>query len=257
MTTDQPIVAERTLYLASLNQPLGAMEGGAGATAPATHWFLAEGATGSFFDLYVLLANSETTAANVTLTYLLPDGTHFDKTYVVAAQSRQTILVDAEDPRLADTPVSIVATSTNAVPIVVERAMWWPETGWYEGHLSLGATTTSRKWALAEGEIGGSRNAQTYILIANTSNTAGTATVSPIVEGALTQPPPVVITLPPNSRTNVPASTLIPPGAGASVRFGAVIESSGVDLVVERSMYWNVDGALWAGGTAALGAPIP
>jgi hypothetical protein len=41
------------------------------------------------------------------------------------------------------------------------------------------------------------------------------------------------------------------------VRFGALIESSGVDLVVERSVYWNVDGALWAAGTAALGAPVP
>ncbi len=257
ITADQPIVAERTLYLASLNQPLGAAEGGAGATAPATRWFLAEGATGSFFDLYVLLANAETTDANVTLTYLLPDGTHFDKSYVVGAQSRQTILVDDEDPRLVDTPVSIVATSTNAVPVVVERAMWWPQSGWYEGHLSLGATTTAKKWALAEGESGGPQGAQTYILIANTSNTPGTATVSPIIEGASTQPAPVVIQLPANSRTNVPASMLVTPGTTASVRFGAVIESSGVDLVVERSEYWNVGGTLWAAGTAALGAPIP
>ncbi len=257
ITADQPIVAERTLYLASLNQPLGAAEGGAGATAPATRWFLAEGATGSFFDLYVLLANAETTDANVTLTYLLPDGTHFDKSYVVGAQSRQTILVDDEDPRLVDTPVSIVATSTNAVPVVVERAMWWPQSGWYEGHLSLGATTTAKKWALAEGESGGPQGAQTYILIANTSNTPGTATVSPIIEGASTQPAPVLIQLPANSRTNVPASMLVTPGTTASVRFGAVIESSGVDLVVERSEYWNVGGTLWAAGTAALGAPIP
>jgi hypothetical protein len=217
---------------------------------------LAEGATGSFFDLYVLLANAEPTAANVTLTYLLPDGTHFDKAYTVAAQSRETILVDAEDPRLADTSVSIIATSTNAVPIVVERAMWWPQTGWYEGHLSLGATTTSKKWALAEGEVGGPQGTETYILIANTSNTPGTATVTLMVEGSPTPQAPVVIDLPANSRTNVPVSTLLPPGP-TSVRLGAVIESSGVDLVVERSVYWSVDGVLWAAGTAALAAAIP
>ena len=34
-------------------------------TAPATRWFLAEGATGSFFDLYVLIANPGPTDALV------------------------------------------------------------------------------------------------------------------------------------------------------------------------------------------------
>jgi hypothetical protein len=260
ITSDQPIVAERSLYLASLNQPLGALEGGAGATASATRWFLAEGATGSFFDLYVLLANAETTDANVTLTYLLPDGTHFDKTYVVAAQSRRTILVDAEDPRLADTAVSVVAASTNGVPIVVERAMWWPESGWYEGHLSLGATTTAKKWALAEGEVGGPQGAQMYILIANTSNIPGTARVTAIVEDSAPQPS-LIVDLPANSRTNVPVGSLVPlpmhPNDLNTMLVGAIIESDGVDLVVERSQYWNVGGVTWAAGTAALGAPIP
>ena len=37
----------------------------AGVTAPATSWFLAEGATGAFFDLFVLVANPSATAAQV------------------------------------------------------------------------------------------------------------------------------------------------------------------------------------------------
>jgi hypothetical protein len=255
ITADQPIVAERSLYLASLGQPLGAVEGGAGATAPETRWFLAEGATGSFFDLYVLLANAETTDANVTLTYLLADGTHFSKSYVVSAQSRRTILVDDEDPRLKDAAVSVVAESTNAVPIVVERAMWWPEGNWYEGHLSLGATATARKWALAEGEIGGPQNAQDYVLIANTSNTAGTATVTVYVEGGGAAFATRVIELPANSRTNVPVASLLPANNG--LRVAVTVESPDADLVVERSQYWDVNGITWAAGTASLGTPIP
>ena len=39
-------------------------------TAPALQWFLAEGATGRFFDLFVLLANPNATAAAVTVDYL-------------------------------------------------------------------------------------------------------------------------------------------------------------------------------------------
>ena len=39
--------------------PFAAGHGGAGVTAPALKWFLAEGATGNFFDLYVLVGNPE------------------------------------------------------------------------------------------------------------------------------------------------------------------------------------------------------
>jgi Tol biopolymer transport system component len=257
VTSDVAIVAERSMYLASLGQPLGGATAGAGLPAPALHWFLAEGATGSFFDLYVLLANPDTTDANVTLTYLLPDGTHFSKDYLVAKQSRMTVFVDHEDPRLADTPVSVIADSTNNVPIIVERSMWWPDGHWYEGHLAAGATVTARKWALADGASGlqfdtGSP-VETYILIANTSPTGGQATVTLMFEDGTTLAK--TYGLQPNSRTSVAVSAQFPDAAGK--RFGAVIESDGVNLVVERSMYNDVNGVIWAAGTAVLGTPIP
>ena len=43
--------------------------------SPSPRWFLAEGATGDYFDLFVLMANPTDTAATVDATYLLPDGT--------------------------------------------------------------------------------------------------------------------------------------------------------------------------------------
>ena len=85
----------------------------------------------------------------------MPDGTNFTKNYTVARESRATLFVDALIARLANTSVSIVAQSTNAVPIIVERSMWWPQGQWYEGHLSAGATGTARRWGLAEGQVGG------------------------------------------------------------------------------------------------------
>ena len=60
--------------------------------------------------------------------------------------------------------------------------MWWPKGQWHEAHLSAGATTTGTKWALAEGEVD-ARDGDTYILIANTSATAGTATVTLLRRG--------------------------------------------------------------------------
>ena len=46
----------------------------AGVTAPATEWFLAEGATGDYFDTYVLVGNPNDHAVDVAFTFLLPDG---------------------------------------------------------------------------------------------------------------------------------------------------------------------------------------
>jgi hypothetical protein len=258
ITSDRPIVAERSLYLASLGQPLGAVEGGAGATEPATRWFLAEGATGSFFDLYVLVANPEAAAAAIKLTYLLPDGTSFTKTTTVEARSRMTIAVDGEDPRLSDTAVSIVVESTNGVPIVVERAMWWPQGGWHEGHLSLGATAASKRWALAEGEVGGTRNTDTYILLANPSDVEVQAGVGVYFEGQANADRFIAPVLRPHSRTNLSVRSLMPENwNGSAARFSVLVEADVEPIVVERAMYWNVDGIQWAAGTASLGAPIP
>jgi hypothetical protein len=150
VTNGQPIVVERAMYLHTPGRVFGAGHESAGVSAPATEWFLAEGATGPFFDLYVLVANPSDAAAQVEATYRLPDGTEVKKPYTITAGSRVTIHVDLEDAQLANTAVSTTLRSLNGVPIVVERAMWWPDGRWYEAHSSAGATTTGTKWALAE-----------------------------------------------------------------------------------------------------------
>ena len=59
ITASAPIIVERAMYLNQPGQPFAAGHESAGVTAPATSWFLAEGATGPFFDLFVLIANPE------------------------------------------------------------------------------------------------------------------------------------------------------------------------------------------------------
>ncbi len=107
---------------------------------------------------------------------------------------------------------------------------------------------------LAEGESGGPGNAQTYILIANTSGATGLASIEIVGEtvpdGAFFN-----ITLPPHSRTTVPMRTYPFP-----YRFGALIRSLGADpvpIVVEGAFYWTVDGVLWAAGSNVVATPIP
>jgi hypothetical protein len=255
--SDVPILVERSMYMNTANpaQVFGAGHAGSGVTATNTRWFLAEGATGIFFDMYYLIANPNPQPTRVRVTYLRPSGAPIVKQYNVAAQSRLTISVDFEDPLLADTPVSAVLESLDAVGIVVERSMWWPGQGqWQEGHLSAGSTTTSRRWAVAGGVSG--PGAETYVLIANTSNSAGVATLT--VLRAYDGPPTfATVDLPANSRVNVPASQV--PGLleNGSAVFGMLIESNGPEIVVERATYLDFGGFVWAAGHASLGTPLP
>jgi hypothetical protein len=267
VTNNQPIIAERAMYFSRPEQPFAAGHESAGVTAPKTSWFLAEGATGPFFDLYLLLANPNMQDADVQITYLLPDGSTLAKHYPVAAQSRVTISVDNEEfpagsgQRLLDNvAVSSIVESTNNVPIVVERSMWWPSPNWYEAHNSPGATKTATRWAVAEGEAAGPSAASTYVLIANTSTFAGSAVVTVLYEdGGSAQK---TLALASSSRTNVNVLAEFPEAAGR--RFGVVVESLAAagqslpaQLVVERSMYYDAAGVPWAAGTNALAAILP
>ncbi len=253
------IIVERAMYSTIGGQHFGAGHESAGITAPATSWFLAEGATGPYFDLFVLIANPTSTPADVEATFLLPSGETIVQRHTVPATSRFNIWVDHSDPRLADTAVSTTVRSTNGVPIIVERAMWWPggPGAWYEAHNSPGATATGTRWAVAEGEVDPARNLETYVLIANTSPTPATVTVTLRFEDG-TSATRTYADLPPRSRFNVPVGVFFPEATGRT--FGAVVESVGptpAQIVVERAIYWDAAGLRWAAGTNALATRLP
>jgi len=248
----QPIIVERALYLDVPGQFFAAGHESMGVTAPAREWFLAEGATGTFFDLFVLIANPRDAEAQVEATFLLPNGETVIKPYTIAANSRFNIWVDQADARLADTAVSTTIRSLNDVPIIVERALWWPEGGWYEAHNTPGATTTGIAWAVAEGELDVTRGLETYLLVANTSSTAATVKVTLHFEDGTTATQ-TFTGIAPRSRFNVSVAAQFAQAAGK--RFGAVVESLGetpAQIVVERAMYWDAAGQVWAAGTNAL-----
>jgi hypothetical protein len=256
-TNGVPFVVERAMYFSRPGEVFSAGHESAGVTAPATRWFLAEGATGSFFNTFILIANPSAQTATVEMRYLLDGGGVITVPHDIAGRSRLTINATLEDPALASANFSTIATSTNDVPIVVERAMWWPAgaAGWHEAHNSPGEITTGTRWGLAEGESGGPSGKQTYILIANTSSFAGDARVTLLFEDGTTAER--TFPLQPNSRTNVNVEAEFP--VSSNRRYGAVIDSLGAtppQLVVERAMYSNAGGVVWAAGTNALATKL-
>jgi hypothetical protein len=92
-------------------------------------YFLSEGATGGFFTTDVSIANPNTTAAPVTITFLKDDGTTVVVTETLAAQSRRTLRVN-DIAGLEAASFSTVVHSEDLLPLVVERTMAWDTRGY-------------------------------------------------------------------------------------------------------------------------------
>ena len=244
VTNGVPIIVERSMYLSPDDQPFGAGHAAAGVPAPATSWFFAEGSTGAFFDEFILLANASQTPAAVTITFSPEGRAPVMRSYTVAPNSRSTVWVD-EIPGLEATALS--ATVTSDTPIVAERAMWWPGTGesWREGHVSAGATSSGPRWAVADLELGGPHDANSYVLIYG----GGTGMVY-FDDGS----PPVACGSSSGGRFTLHVNTC--PGV-AGKRFVSMIVEGNANTVVERVTYFNTWGELFGAGGGALATRIP
>ena len=107
--------------------------------------------------------------------------------------------------------------------------------------------------------MGGANGAQTFVLIANTSNFSGRARVTVLREGDT----PLVkeIDLQPDSRQNVNIGDYPEFAPVANARFGVLIESlnagTPAQIVVERATYSNdANGTVWAAGSNSLASKI-
>jgi hypothetical protein len=254
VTFAQPGVAERSMYFGDSPLWSGGHES-AGVPAAATSWFLAEGATGPFFETFLLLANPSSDPADVTLTYLPNTGVPVTRTKQVPANGRLTVNIEMEDASLSNSAVATQVSSSK--PIVVERSQYWPYTPdqWYEAHNSFGQTAPGLHWGLAEGRVGGPQAYQTYILLANPSTSSSAFVTVRFLRddggAAVTK----YFTVPPTSRFNVSVDASTVPEI-TNGTFGADITSS-LPIMVERSMYSNAIGQVWAAGTNATATHLP
>ena len=137
-------------------------------------YFLAEGATGTFFDFDLLLANPNATAVNVTATFLKPSGQgSVVQHYTLAPTSRMTVDVETI-AGLENAEVSTIVTAPAPTPIVVERTMRWDSTG-YGAHTDKASPSLSNKWYFAEGAQG---FFFTYLLLVNPHDQPNSASVT-------------------------------------------------------------------------------
>ncbi len=254
------VAVERAMYW---NDFEGGHESAA-VTAPHTTWLFAEGNTGGdpafSWDTYLLIANPQNTVANITVTFFRRDGGPLTYETTVDPLKRRTLQIGGLDvdkdgtPDLASASFGAKIESTNGVPVVAERAMYWSSLGisFTEGHNTPGVNAEALKWAFADGaeaRIDALPISYTsFFLLSNSS-----ASVLKLKATFVREDGKGIV------RTfDVPAQSrfTLPTAAYPELRrqrFSAFLESTNeVPFVAERAVYW---GAGFYGGHASVGTP--
>ena len=188
----------------------------------------------------------------------MSDGSTASKAYPVPAGGRRTVYFNGEaetDPALASLATGPVWFTVNSTqPILGERAMWWRDWPWYEGHSAPGNTMSALSWAVPEGRDGGATREQTYVLIGNTTTTPGQVrlTLIPDTGAPSTREMPIAA----GERLTVNIGNLF---GLTEARFSVIVESIGttpVPLAVDYARYRSVNGVPFSGGGAAPAVPM-
>ena len=225
-------------------------------------WFHAEGATGPFFDTFILVGNPNATPANVTFTYLLSTGQTVVKTVSLAANSRLTVNV-GDGASLAGAGRSLRdrdvgrAGHLGTGDVLARRVHPMVRSaqqlrGHCAGH-EMGPGGRPRRQS-AWDRAGATPDYQTFILLANPNAIAEDVRVTYLRADGTT----VVksYTVPATSRFNVWVNAVVPELAHEG--FSAVIESlGGQPIAVERAMYNSSGGVAFAAGTNATAVRVP
>ena len=124
--------------------------------------------------------------------------------------------------------------STNDVPVIVERAMYWDSgnISLVGGHNSIGATNTATAWYLAEGCTDGFSE---YVLIQNPNDSAVSCRATFMKQDGTTATQD--ITVPATGRYTIFANDYVPNESVSTM----VTCVDGTNIIVERAMYWNSD----------------
>ena len=134
---------------------------------PSGPFYLAEGATGPFFELEFAVANPNNVPAPIRASFLKEDGSDGRREHDAAADV-------AHDDQGQRDPVPEAASKagcprwwnrSNGLTLVVERTMFWNRTGpYYGGHTERAGEGARRQWFFAEGSQG---FFDTFLLLAN------------------------------------------------------------------------------------------
>ncbi len=234
--SDLPVIAERSVYRNNRREGSCSI----GATVPATDFFLSEGSTAWGFTTYVCVQNPNNSEAEVTITYMTPDGALPQDPFTMPANSRRTVKVN-DEAGMWPTDLSTMVHADK--PIVAERAMYWNNGTGEACHDSVGLDAAHMSFMLPDGQTSG--GFETYTCVQNPNPSSVTVRVTYLLAGGGT---PVSFTdeIPKDSRRTYNMAD-----KGVTGRASILVESldGARPIMAERAMYWNSKGA----GTSTIG----
>jgi len=237
VASDQPIVAERSMYWDPNAEALEPYEMKGGHASPGSYdtsreWFIAEGSTAEGFETYVLVQNPGDASARVTATFMTAKGVAAEKTVKMLPGSRSTFRVS----EYVDGDYHVATKVTADRPVVAERSMYWDKRVtssvplMSEGHSATGCTACGSKWMVPEGSTGGGFDY--WVLVSNPKETDTEATVTFMTASGPRKP--FKIKIPATARYTLRVSDYVPDDFHVST----LVETEG-KIVVERAMYWD------------------
>jgi hypothetical protein len=193
-----------------------------GVTAPAYTWYLAEGSSSWGFECWLLVQNPNSQVANVALTYMIEGEGPRTVYHQVPAASRASFNMETDIGR-KDASVKV----TSDVPVIPERAMY--RNNRREGHDSVGTTSPSNDYYLAEGSS--DWGFTTYVLVQNPGDRATNVDITFMTsKGPVAMP---TFSMQPDSRRTIKVNDILP---GAD--FSTKVHGSS-PIIAERAMYWT------------------
>ncbi|MCG2794287.1 MAG: DUF5719 family protein [Actinomycetia bacterium] len=216
--SSQKIVCERAMYW---NNRIDGHDS-IGVTGAARTWYLAEGCTLEGFETWVLIQNPGQNNAGVDVTYMTSNGTFEKDKFIVRAGERFTIDV------FKDVGACNVSTKVESdQDVICERSMYWD--GRRGGHDSIGVTSPSQEWYLAEGST--AWGYETWLLLQNPQESAADVDVTYMTsDGPVVEP---TFTMQPFSRQTILVNDRVE-NMDTSIEV-----TSDKEIIAERAMYWD------------------
>ncbi len=229
ITSDQPIVAERSMYFRHAGGT-----GGLASNRLAKVWYLAEGMVGQGLDDWLLAMNPNPTVANLKVTYMREDGSTQIGYYSIQPWSRFSLYLNKKVPagRLG-------AKVESDQPIEVERSTYFA--GGRGGTSVVASPALSEEWYLPEGSTKAPFTEEIAVL--NPGNQAAKLAVTFMKNDGTTDTR--YFTMARTSRLTLRVNDLEP-----DTELSARVTSDS-PIAVERSMYF----ANGLGGTDSFGIP--
>ncbi|GHO53292.1 S53 family peptidase [Ktedonobacter robiniae] len=236
VTSDQPIVVERPMYVKTNIATAGGTTTGAasqvGAVTPGKTWDFAQGNTGSKYQQYYVVANYSATPANVAVKLTYSDSTApYTANVQVPAYGQSTVDVNQLN---AGKPAIFGAEITSDQPVVVDREQFFHYGSANESGLTdvIGAPQAQGVYSFAEGFVTSSFSE--YISVQNPTDADETVVITYFGDNRVFQQQFVVkahkVIL-----VNV-GDTILPFGSGVN---SSTVQAMSGTIVAERVMYFG------------------